>query len=104
MQCTKKQLIARSGDVCTNKPIRRGVSATFLCDFVLWSRVDSRLADGKLLVRWVGPFQIEDAKSHSFTIKNVLTHSIHEVHGSRLNFYHDPSLELTEEFIDHIST
>ncbi|EGZ08969.1 hypothetical protein PHYSODRAFT_414166, partial [Phytophthora sojae] len=27
-------------------------------DYVLWSRVDQRLQGGKLLVRWVEPFQV----------------------------------------------
>ncbi|POM80423.1 LOW QUALITY PROTEIN: Hypothetical protein PHPALM_1744 [Phytophthora palmivora] len=34
-------------------------------DFVLWSRVDSRPVNGKLSMRWVGPFQVIEGKSHS---------------------------------------
>ncbi|KAJ8569435.1 hypothetical protein ON010_g5825 [Phytophthora cinnamomi] len=72
-------------------------------DFVLWSRVDARLESGKLLVRWVGPFQVEEVKSHSFLIRHLLTRAVHEGHGSRLKFYHDPSLELPEELVEHIA-
>ncbi|GMF60931.1 unnamed protein product [Phytophthora fragariaefolia] len=72
-------------------------------DFVLWSRVDARLESGKLLARWVGPFQVEEVKSHSFLIRHLLTRAVHEVHGSRLKFYHDPSLKLSEELVEHIA-
>ncbi|GMF57879.1 unnamed protein product [Phytophthora fragariaefolia] len=37
-------------------------------DFVLWSRVDARLPGNKLMVRWVGPFRVIEALSHSFII------------------------------------
>ncbi|KAG6592663.1 uncharacterized protein IUM83_12542 [Phytophthora cinnamomi] len=53
-------------------------------DYVLWSRVDQRLQGGKLLVRWVGPFQVVKALPHSFLVRHLLTGAEYDVHGSRL--------------------
>ncbi|KAG6592664.1 uncharacterized protein IUM83_12542 [Phytophthora cinnamomi] len=39
-------------------------------DYVLWSRVDQRLQGGKLLVRWVGPFQVYDV--HGSRLKSLI--------------------------------
>ncbi|POM60741.1 hypothetical protein PHPALM_30355 [Phytophthora palmivora] len=52
-------------------------------DFVLWSRVDTRMRGHKLLVRWVGPFRVAQALSHSFIVSHLLTGDEFEVHGSR---------------------
>ncbi|DAZ99169.1 TPA: hypothetical protein N0F65_008202 [Lagenidium giganteum] len=35
-------------------------------DYALWSRIDKRRSPNKLLARWVGPFIVTEAKSHSF--------------------------------------
>ncbi|KAE9347273.1 hypothetical protein PF008_g7885 [Phytophthora fragariae] len=72
-------------------------------DFVLWSRVDARLPGNKLMVRWVGPFKVIDALSHSFIIEHLITKARHDVHGSRLKFYADSSLDITEEMMQHVS-
>ncbi|GMF16396.1 unnamed protein product [Phytophthora lilii] len=42
-----QEMAKQKGQVCNFKP-----------DFVLWSRIDKRLRDNKLLVRWVGPFRV----------------------------------------------
>ncbi|OWZ20979.1 hypothetical protein PHMEG_0004549 [Phytophthora megakarya] len=68
-------------------------------DYVLWSRVDASLHDGKRLVRWVGPFQIFVAKLHSFM---VVTFS--PMTSTKLKFYQDPNLELTEEMVAHVAS
>ncbi|KAF1328445.1 hypothetical protein FI667_g6871, partial [Globisporangium splendens] len=73
-------------------------------DFVLWSRVDSRLSGNKLMVRWVGPFRVLESLPHSFVIEHLITKSKFDVHGSRLKFYADSSLNANEELIEHIST
>ncbi|KAF1317462.1 hypothetical protein FI667_g14764, partial [Globisporangium splendens] len=73
-------------------------------DFVLWSRVDSRLSGNKLMVRWVGPFRVLESLPHSFVIEHLITKSKFDVHGSRLKFYADASMNVNEELIEHIST
>ncbi|OWY93050.1 hypothetical protein PHMEG_00037692 [Phytophthora megakarya] len=72
-------------------------------DFVLWSRVDSRLQGNKLLVRWVGPFRVVEARQHSFIVEHLLTRAQVEVHGSRLKFYSDSSLDVTAELKEHVA-
>ncbi|KAG1694601.1 hypothetical protein DVH05_028657 [Phytophthora capsici] len=72
-------------------------------DYVLWSRVDKRMQGNKLLVRWVGPFQVVKALPHSFLIRHLLTGAEYDVHGSRLKFYHDADLEVTAEIREHVS-
>ncbi|OWY98346.1 hypothetical protein PHMEG_00030909, partial [Phytophthora megakarya] len=71
-------------------------------DFVLWSRIDSRLSNNKLLVRWVGPFEVTKALPHSFKVRHLVTNKIYNVHGSRLKFFADSSLDVTEELIAHV--
>ncbi|GMF14275.1 unnamed protein product [Phytophthora lilii] len=73
-------------------------------DFVLWSRVDSRLQGNKLLVRWVGPFRVVEARQHAFVVEHLITKGKIEVHGSRLKFYSDASLEVTAELKEHVAS
>ncbi|KAG6618434.1 uncharacterized protein IUM83_01443 [Phytophthora cinnamomi] len=72
-------------------------------DFVLWSRVDSRLQGNKLLVRWVGPFRVLEARQHSFIVEHLITKDKVEVHGSRLKCYCDSSLDVTAELKEHVA-
>lgn len=71
-------------------------------DFVLWSRIDSRLANNKLLVRWVGSFEVTEALPHSFMVRHLVTNKTDNVHGSRLKFFADSSLDVTEELLAHV--
>ncbi|DBA00792.1 TPA: hypothetical protein N0F65_004697 [Lagenidium giganteum] len=60
----------------------QGTSVQFdVGDYVLWSRIDKRLTPSKRLARWVGPFVVTEARSHSFIVKHLLNGSEHEVHG-----------------------
>ncbi|GMF42399.1 unnamed protein product [Phytophthora fragariaefolia] len=70
-------------------------------DFVLRSRVDQKHND-KLLVTWIGPYQVVEADEHSFRVRHVVTGTEQDVHGSRLKFYADKSFEVTEEIREHI--
>ncbi|KAG2875095.1 hypothetical protein PC117_g27471 [Phytophthora cactorum] len=52
----------------------KGSMANFdVGDFVLWSRIDQRLSDNKLLEQWVGPFKVIEAKPHSFVIQHLIS-------------------------------
>ncbi|GMF47767.1 unnamed protein product [Phytophthora fragariaefolia] len=62
-----------------------------------------RLARNKLLAQWVGPFVVIEARPHSFMIRHLLTGATYEVHGSRLRFYADSSLDVTEEIREFVS-
>ena len=71
-------------------------------DFVLRSRVDEKLAN-KLLVTWCGPYRVVEANEFdAFTIEHLVTRNYMCVHASRLKFYHDASLNVTQELIDHV--
>ncbi|KAE9004876.1 hypothetical protein PR001_g17597 [Phytophthora rubi] len=71
-------------------------------DYVLRSRVDQKHHD-KLLVTWVGPYQVVRADSHSFAVRHWLTGKESDVHPSRLKYYADSSLQVTEELREHIA-
>jgi transposase InsO family protein len=71
-------------------------------DYVLWPRIDSRLSVNKLLARWVGPFVAVETRPHSFVIRHLVTKAQYEVHGSRLKFYSDASLDVNEELLAHV--
>ncbi|KAE9009233.1 hypothetical protein PR001_g16486 [Phytophthora rubi] len=83
---------------------KRGVVCNFeVGDYVLWSRIDARLPTRKLLGRWVGPFIVAEAKRNSFIIRNLITGKQHEVHVTRLKFYHDSSLNITQEVREFVT-
>ncbi|GMF45657.1 unnamed protein product [Phytophthora fragariaefolia] len=73
-------------------------------DYVLWSRVDTRLGGAKLQVRWVGPFRVVRALLHSFMVTHLITRDEYEVHGSRLKHYCDAVLGTTAEIRAHVAT
>ncbi|KAE9062778.1 hypothetical protein PF010_g29265 [Phytophthora fragariae] len=73
-------------------------------DFVLWSRIDQRLPNNKLLGQWVGPFKVIEAKPHSFVIQHLISGREYDVHVSRLKFYADAELNQTEELLELVSS
>ncbi|GMF44393.1 unnamed protein product [Phytophthora fragariaefolia] len=80
-----------------NKSLQTGArKANFsVGDFVLRSRVDQKYQD-KLLVRWIGPYQIKRAGKHSFVVQHLVTGAETDVHASRLKYYGDKDYEVTE--------
>ena len=74
-------------------------------DYVLRSRVDDKLQDDKLNVTWVGPYHVVEAHQHqAFTVQHLITKKQRRVHASRLKFYHDESLNISEQWLSHIAT
>jgi transposase InsO family protein len=71
-------------------------------DFVLRSRVDQKYND-KLLVTWIGPYQIVRADEHSFRVRHLVTGSEQDVHASRLKYYADKDFEVTQEIKEHVA-
>ena len=75
-------------------------------DYVLWSTIDlkAKRHESKLMVTWKGPFRVVDTRSEwVFTIEHLLTHKKHDAHSTRLKFYHDQSLDVTDELKQHVS-
>lgn len=72
-------------------------------DYVLRSRVDEKHVD-KLLVTWIGPYVVIGESEHSFRVKNLATAQEVDVHPSRLKFYAESSLEVTEELVEHVAS
>jgi len=71
-------------------------------DFVLWSRKDIPGTFQKLQFVWRGPFRVTDAISdYVFEIEHLLSLKRYIVHSTRLKFYHDSSLNVTEELRQH---
>ncbi|OWZ16875.1 hypothetical protein PHMEG_0009272, partial [Phytophthora megakarya] len=71
---------------------------------VLWSRIDQRLPNNKLLGQWLGPFRIVEALPHAFNIQHLVTDKIYEVHGSRLKYYADADLNLDVEMQELVTS
>ncbi|RAW21378.1 hypothetical protein PC110_g22179, partial [Phytophthora cactorum] len=72
-------------------------------DFVLWSRIDQRLPNNKLLGQWAGLFKVTEAKPHSFVIQHLISDREYDVHASRLKFYADSELNQTAELLQLVS-
>lgn len=72
-------------------------------DYVLYVDVWAHTR-AKLSVKWCGPAQVVNAVSAwIFTVKNLITGDLREVHASRLKFYSDDILDVTEELLHHIA-
>ena len=73
-------------------------------DYVLRSRVDDKTVPDKLDVTWVGPYMVVEAHARqSFTVQQLITKKKRRVHASRLKFYHDASLNISEKWLGHVS-
>ncbi|GMF42754.1 unnamed protein product [Phytophthora fragariaefolia] len=71
--------------------------------YVLRSRVDEK-GQNKLLVTWIGPYVVTTAQAHNvFEVKHLVTGEKLEVHASRLKFFADKDLEITEELLEHVT-
>ncbi|POM77265.1 Hypothetical protein PHPALM_5378 [Phytophthora palmivora] len=66
-------------------------------------RVDEKKGN-KLLVTWQGPYKVVRADSHSFGISHLVSGDESDVHASRLKFYADSQLNVTEEILEHIAS
>ncbi|KAG2770790.1 hypothetical protein PC129_g22578 [Phytophthora cactorum] len=73
-------------------------------DYVLRSRVDEKLHANKLRVMWVGPYRVVGTADYYFTVEHLVNESTMDVHPSRLKYYADDSLKVTEELLDHIAS
>ncbi|KAJ8577930.1 hypothetical protein ON010_g1279 [Phytophthora cinnamomi] len=58
--------------------------------------------DGEMTASHVGPHQVVRADKHSFGVRHLLTGKEMDVHPSRLKYYADSSLEVTEDLREHI--
>ncbi|KAG2761574.1 hypothetical protein PC129_g20902 [Phytophthora cactorum] len=73
-------------------------------DLVLWSRIDQRLPNHKLIDQWVGLFKVVAALPHTFEIEHLVTVRKYEGHPSRLKFYADAELSTTTEILELVSS
>ena len=74
-------------------------------DYVLRARILSKVGD-KMTARWEGPYMIEEAITPWVYKIGSLKKDSHDtfiVHASRLKFYSDNSLKITEQIIDFAS-
>jgi len=96
---------ARLKQTMLNKKKERGDALVNFSvgDYVLRSRVDEKHMN-KLLVTWVGPYVVTEAYPRSFKVKHLVSGQEIEVHSSRLKFFADSSLEVTEQLLEHISS
>ncbi|ETN08089.1 hypothetical protein PPTG_11957 [Phytophthora nicotianae INRA-310] len=101
----KAVAVERDRQTQRNKKGQRGAKKVNFSvgDFVLRSRVDQKHQD-KLLVTWIGPYQIVKADVHSFVVRHLATGAESDVHASRLKYYADKDFEVTEEVIEHVAS
>ena len=76
-----------------------------LGDYVLWSTVDKELQAEKLQLVWRDPYRIVESKSEFvFEIEHLVTKKTHVIHASRLKFYRDDSLIVTQKLLDYVTS
>ncbi|OWZ03679.1 hypothetical protein PHMEG_00024541 [Phytophthora megakarya] len=72
-------------------------------DFVLRSHVDEKHLN-KLLVTWVGPYVVTETHPRYFVVKDLVTGKSCDVHASRLKFFADKDLQVSDELLQHIAS
>jgi len=66
-------------------------------DYVLVARVRQPGKNSKLESTWTGPWQVtNDDKEHVYTVRNIVTGETRDVHVTRMRFYADSALEVTQ--------
>ncbi|CEP02997.1 hypothetical protein PBRA_009215 [Plasmodiophora brassicae] len=71
-------------------------------DFVL--RAETLRAGEKLFLKWRGPYRVTEVHSnYIFEVEDLANGDHHIVHGSRLQFYCDQKLNITEELKEQIA-
>ncbi|GMF46581.1 unnamed protein product [Phytophthora fragariaefolia] len=73
-------------------------------DYVLWSRIDQRLPNNKLLGQWLDLFRIIEALPHAFNIQHLRTNKVYEVHGTGLKYYADADLNMIVEMQELVTS
>ncbi|ETP51549.1 hypothetical protein F442_03336, partial [Phytophthora nicotianae P10297] len=96
---------AREKQTLLNKKKERGENLVNFSvgDFVLRSRVDKKHVN-KLLVTWVGPYVVTAAHPRHFVVRDLVTGKSSDVHASRLKFFADSDLQVTEELLQHVTS
>ncbi|KAG2786887.1 hypothetical protein PC129_g20708 [Phytophthora cactorum] len=72
-------------------------------EFVLWSRIDQRLPNNKLLGQWIGPFNVNEVRPQSFLIDHLISGREYDVHPSNLKFYATSELNQTAALLELVS-
>ena len=58
----------------------------------------------KLMLKWHGPYRITNThKGYVFSVENLLTKQVKQIHGDRIQFYSDKSLNVTEEILNQFA-
>ncbi|OWZ06725.1 hypothetical protein PHMEG_00020985, partial [Phytophthora megakarya] len=85
---------------------RRGrpLLASSVTSTLLWSRIDQRLPNNKLIGQWLGLFRIIKAMPHAFNIQHLVTNKVYEVHGTRPKFYADADLDMNVEMQELVTS
>jgi hypothetical protein len=74
-----------------------------LGDFALVSKRDFRVGE-KLTFHWRGPKRIVGVLSDFlFEVEDLRNGKVSNFHAQRLRFYHDSSLDVTAELIEHVA-
>jgi hypothetical protein len=72
-------------------------------DFVLVAKVSSKSGE-KLRARWLGPRRVTTVESDwLFEVEDLISGERAITHSARLKFYHDQSLNDTEDLIEHVA-
>jgi hypothetical protein len=72
-------------------------------DYVLVA-IPEKQHGNKLTLAWHGPYRVTDThKGYVFSVENLLTNEIKEIHGDRIQFYSDNNLNITEEILNQLA-
>ena len=71
-------------------------------DYVL-KGILRRQKGSKLALKWNGAYRVNESRQHNiFSIEDLLTGKVEEVHARRLKFFHNKDFKVTEEVKNHL--
>ena len=77
---------------------RGSVPIDFVGDYVLVVRVRHYGSTPKLLMTWTGLLRVVVGKRfHVYSVQNIVSAEVPDVHVARMRFYADTALEITAE-------
>jgi hypothetical protein len=92
-----------AGRATTNNKKGAAMAQFDIGDYVLYADVWQHKRS-KLSVKWCGPAQVKATVSNwIFEIENLITGQRREAHASRLKFYADVSLHVSEDLLRHVA-
>jgi hypothetical protein len=95
----------RDRRLAANRSAQRGAATSnfTIGDFVLMADVKGKITHDKLLCEWIGPYRITACpRPYIYTLQSLLTPATRDAHATRIKFYADAALNVSEALLTNV--